>query len=304
MHNVKRSARQLVAIVLMLSLLMAACAAQTTYDGSAQNIIEPDAVKQAMASGAVVLDARGAEAYAKGHLEGAHCMPVSKVTAEADVKGLVASKEKVAAALSELGIESDDLVLIYDDKGGVFSGRIWWVLTYYGHDNVKIINGGASGLERAALPMSATTPEVNASQYTVGDADQSMCASLEEVKQIAEGQSSVKLIDVRSAAEYAEGYIPTAINIPHTENLYSDGTFKSKRVIELNYADKGLSKDDNIVLYCKTSFRAAQTAALLNEAGYQNVRIYDGAWLEWQNQDVVPTVEPEEEVKPTSQDGS
>ncbi len=302
MHDVKRAPWRLLVVALMLALL-AGCATQTSYDNAA-NFVEPSEVLALMESGAAVLDARGAEAYAKGHLDGALCLPPKLLTADVEPDGMVASAEQVAAQLSELGIGNKTLVLVYDDKGGVYAGRIWWVLRHYGHSDVKIINGGARGLEKAGLPMSAAKPVVEKSQYQIVEDGSALLATIDDVQAIAEGNSDAKLIDVRSAAEFAEGYIATAINIPHTENLYSDGTFKSKRVIEMNYADKGLAKDDAIVLYCKTSFRATQTAALLLEAGYQDVRIYDGAWLEWQSRGMQPAEVPQEEVKPSEEDGS
>ena len=98
-----------------------------------------------------------------------------------------------------------------------------------------------------------------------------------------------------------QGVCSFAIN--YTENLYKDGAFKSKRTIELNYKDLGLNKDDEIILYCKSSFRATQTAALLMEAGFEKVKVYDGAWLEWQNQGM-PKKESAPKVVPTEQDAS
>ncbi len=302
MHDVKRGALRLVALVLILTVVLVGCATQTSYQGAA-NFVEPSELKALMDDGALVVDARGAEAYAKGHLAGALCLPPKLLTAEGEPKGMVASAEVVAAELSKLGIGNDDLVLVYGDKGGVYAGRIWWVLKHYGHEAVKIVNGGARGLEKAGLPMSAETPKRQPSNYQIAVDGTALAAKLNDVVAIAEGASQAKLIDVRSAAEFDEGHIATAINVPHTENLYSDGTFKSKRVIEMNYADRGIAKDDVVVLYCKTSFRATQTAALLIEAGYQNVAVYDGAWLEWQSRGLDPAEDPEE-VKPSSSDGS
>lgn len=301
MQFIKRSTVS-IALVVLLAFGLFGCATQTTYD-DAVNIVEASQVKSLMDSGAVVIDARGEEAYAKGHLDGAICVPPSALTAEGDLAGIVADQAQVEAVLSAAGITSDDTVLVYDDKGGVYSGRIWWVLKHYGHGDVRIINGGARALEKATLAMSADTPELAKSDYTISTVDNSMYADIDDVNEAIEGISGAKLIDVRSAAEYAEGFIPTAVNIAHTSNLYTDGTFKSKRAIELDYQDAGFSKDDAIILYCKTSFRATQTAALLQEVGYMNVKVYDGAWVEWESLNDT-TVTPEENVTPTQQDAS
>lgn len=301
MQFIKRSTISILLVVL-LAFGLFGCATQTTYD-DAVNIVEASQVKALMDKGAIVIDARGEEAYAKGHLDGAICLAPSALTAKGDLAGIVADQAQVKAALSAAGVNADDTVLVYDAKGGVYSGRIWWVLKYYGHSDVRIINGGASALEKAALTMSADTPKIVESDYTISKVEDGIYADIDDVNEAIEGISGAKIIDVRSAAEYAEGFIPTAVNIAHTKNLYTDGTFKSKNAIELDYQDAGFNKDDAIILYCKTSFRATQTAALLQEAGYSNVKLYDGAWVEWESLNDT-TITPEQDVAPTQQDAS
>lgn len=300
MQIIKRSLSIVVMLVLLASLV--ACAGPTDYRG-AVNIVEATEVTSLIEKGALVLDARGEEAYQNGHLEGAVCLPPAALSLESQIPGLIASKEDVEKKLSEMGIANDSIVLVYDDKGGVYSSRIWWMLKLYGHADVRVINGGARALEKAALKMSAESPVLTPSDYHANALEDALYATLEDVKNAIDSEGKIKLIDVRSTAEYAEGHIPTATLYPHTENLYSDGSFKSKSTIELNYRDLGLTKEDAIILYCKTSFRATQTALLLSEAGFSNVKVYDGAWVEWQNQDM-PPAEKEQEVKPSSQDGS
>ena len=289
-------------LLLVVALIVTGCVSQTTYEGGG-NIVEAKTVGQMQGQGAIVIDARDTESYERGHLDGAISLPPSLVTVSEPVGGLLASKEAFEQVMSDKGIANDDTVFIYDDKGGVYSSRLWWVMKLYGHDDVRVINQGARGLEKAALSMSAETPVLEKTSYVAKDADQSMLASLEQVKAIANGESNAKLIDVRSRAEYDEGAIPGAKLYAHTENLYTDGSFKSGRTIELNYKDLGFEKDDEIVLYCKSSFRATQTAALLMEAGYTNVKVYDGAWLEWSTQGM-PSAEKKPETVVTESDAS
>ncbi len=292
-----------VVLVLVMVLVAAGCASQTTYTG-ASNIIEAKEVGQLLnVSGNVVIDARDLESYERGHLDGAINLPPSLITVSEPVGGLVASKEAFEKTMSGFGIANDDTVMIYDDKGGVYASRVWWVMKLYGHEDVRVINQGAKGLEKAGLAMSADTPQPDSVEYVAKDVNASLIASLEEVKAVANGESMAKLLDVRSRAEFDEGAIPSAKLYAHTENLYSDGSFKSGRTIELNYKDLGFEKDDEIILYCKSSFRATQTAALLLEAGYSNIKVYDGAWLEWQNQGM-PSAEKAPEVVPSEQDAS
>lgn len=290
-------------LVLVAALIFTGCATQTSYEG-AMNFVEAKTVGELMSqTNVVVIDARDPEQYGKGHLDGAISLPPGRLTVSEPVGGLVAPKTTFETVMGEYGIHNEDIVFVYDDNGGVNSARVWWVMKLYGHDDVRIVNNGAKGLEKAGLAMSATVPVRDKSAYTASDADMSIYASLEEVTAAANGDSSAKLLDVRSKAEFDEGAIPGAVLYAHTENLYTDGSFKSSRTIELNYKDLGFEKDDQIILYCKSSFRATQTAALLMEAGYTNVKVYDGAWLEWEKQGM-PSESTTPVVAPSSQDAS
>jgi thiosulfate/3-mercaptopyruvate sulfurtransferase len=292
----------LLPLLIVFVLLFTSCN-NTSYKES-NNVVEPTEVKEAMNnSDVIVIDARSQEDYAKGHLEGAINLNPSSLTISEPVKGLIAGKEQVEKILSEKGISNDSTIFIYDNNKVVYSSRLWWVLKVYGHDAVKVINNGQKGLETAKFPMSLEVPQVEPAEYVAKEANNEMIATMEDVKTIVENEDSKeKIIDVRSKAEYEEGAIPGAILYPHTKNLYTDGTFKSARDTFLFYKDLGLDKDDAIILYCKSSFRATQTALLLDEAGFSNVKVYDGAWLEWSAGDM-PT-EKEEKTMPDSGDAS
>ena len=149
--------------------------------------------------------------------------------------------------------------------------------------NVMMVNGGSKALVKEKLELSADATVLPATTYVAEEADTSMIATFEEVKSLSETPvEGTILVDVRSQAEYDAGFIPTAVLYPHTRNLYSDGTFMSSRDLSLFYKDAGITKDETLILYCKTSFRATQAAALLQEAGYTKIKIYDGAWVEWE----------------------
>ena len=174
----------------------------------------------------------------------------------------------------------------------------------YGHENVKVVNGGEVAIVKEGLELSMNIPEIEPVQYTAKDMNASMIATTDEVLEVVEGIEQAKILDVRSNAEYAEGTIPTSILYPHTNNIYTDGTFKSARDTYNDYSDLGLNRDDTIIIFCKTSVRAAQTALLLEEAGYENVIVYDGAWLEWSTKDVPMQEQSDEVVTPSAADGS
>lgn len=302
----KRQLRVIAMIVIMASLLaLTACSINTTYPGD-KNVIEASAVIEALGTNpkVIVIDARGDEAYNKGHLSGAICLSPVALVVEAPVPMTLIDKSGFETVMSANGIANDSIVYIYDDNDGVNASRIWWSMKVYGHDQVMIINGGASAIVKAKGVLTADSTKLSASSYVASDADTNMIATFDEVSALAQTPvEGVKLLDARSAAEYAEGYIPGAILYPHTKNLYKDGTFMSSRDLGLFYKDAGFEKSDTIIVYCKSSFRATQTVALLQEAGYTNLKVYDGAWLEWSSK--VDTTNTQEDTAPVGEsDGS
>lgn len=300
--------RTLEILLLSLALMFTlnACAINTTYPGT-MNVVEASKVAKDAASESkiVIIDARGQEAYDKGHLKGAICLSPAELVIETPVPNMLAPKAQVEKVLGDKGIMNDSTVYIYDDNGGVNAGRVWWTLKVYGHEKVMLINGGPAALGKEKLEMTLEATVLPAAVYTAKEADKEMISSFEDIEAlVASKDKNVKILDVRSLAEYEAGYIPGAILYPHTKNLYTDGTFMSSRDLGLFYKDLGLKKDDAIIVYCKTSFRATQTVALLQEAGYENLRIYDGAWLEWASRADV-TVPPAEGSAPVGEsDGS
>lgn len=299
--------KRVVSIVLVLLLtagLLAGCMATDYSKG--REVVEASAIGPLLTDPQVVIiDARDPEDYAKGHLEGAVSLPPSLLSVEEPVPGLIAPKETIEAVLSSKGISNDSKIYIYDNKGGIFAARVWWVLKLYGHEAVFVINDGEDAIVAAGLPLSAEVPQLPEAVYVAKAFDSSLYASIDDVMAAIEGTNPAKIIDVRSQAEFDEGAIPGAILYPHTKNLFEDGTFRPAQHIELNYKDLGLKLDEAIILYCKTSVRATQTALLLREAGFTNVKVYDGAWLEWSVKGTPQApAAPTEEVVPTELDAS
>lgn len=289
-------------ILIIASLLLVACN-NTAYDSS-DNIIEAKALKEIYTNeGVVLIDARGDEAYAEAHVKGAICLDPSALTVDKPVVATVAPKAKVERVLGAAGIDNTSEIYIYDDNS-FSAARIWWTLKLYGHENVKVVNGGFDALSKAKFPGSKEAAELVKTEYVAKELDESFMVDFEAVKAITEDEATkVKLIDVRSIAEYNLGNIPGSILYPHTNNLYTDGTYMSARDTKLFYQDKDINTNDEIVLYCKSSFRAAQTFLVLSEAGYTNVKIYDGAWLEWEANGGLSDA-PAQNAPVTSQDGS
>lgn len=291
-------------MMILLVVSLTGCMTDTSYPGTLNIVEASQVIESANSPGVIVIDARGQEAYDKGHLKGAICLSPDELVVEAPVPKTLVDQATFESILSKHGISNDSVVYIYDDNGGVSAGRIWWTLRVYGHTSVMIVNGGASELVKAKAELTVEPTVLPETSYTASVLDTSQVASFEEVKAVTEdAQSKVKLLDVRSSAEFAEGHIPGAILYPHTQNLYKDGTFMSSRDLKLFYQDAGFSVDDEIILYCKSSYRATQAVALLEEAGFKNLKVYDGAWIEWSS--LMDTTEVQEDTAPVGEsDGS
>ena len=295
----------IITLFILVSSLFAGCVNDTTYSGE-QNIVEATTIADVYLDDtkSIIIDARSSEAYDNGHLKNAINLTPGELVVDKPVPATLAPKAKVERVLSALGITNDTTLYIYDDNNGVSAGRIWWTLRVYGHENVMIINGGASALVDLGLELTKVETVLEKSDYVAMTANINMIVDYNTLVSIVEDEESkVKIIDVRSIAEYEAGNIPGSVLYPHSNNLYKDGTFMSARDISLFYADKGFEKDDEMILYCKSSFRATQAVALLEEAGFTNLKVYDGAWLEWESMGG-PSTSQTDKAPITVQDGS
>jgi len=298
-----RLLKQAVICLLAVLLLLAVAACNKTEFTESIHFVEATDLAELMKDpDAVVIDARPAENYGAGHLENAINLPPALLSIQKPVANLIAPQAEVEKVLGQMGISNKSKVYIYDHNAGVNAGRVWWTLKAYGHENAWLVNHGEAGIVLAGLPVTGIATVRSATTYTAKPLDQSIYATIDEVKAVAEGREKGVIIDVRTKAEFAEGAIPKAILYPHTDNLYENGRFKSGHDTLLDYMDKGVKLNDNIFVYCKTSYRAAQTYMVLKEAGYKNVQVYDGAWVEWSTAGQTPTdpTQPSQPTQPTA----
>jgi len=198
--------------------------------------------------------------------------------------------------------------VIYDGNGNMDSGRLAWTLMVYGHKGeIKIVSGGidalaAEGSEIVTGEMAAT-PAV----YGTGTFDGSLVADKNEILALLDNpKKDIVLLDVRTDDEFALGTIPGSVHVDYERNNFKDGTYRPAQHIRILYKENGIMPEDTVIIYCQTSIRAAQTFAALYDAGYRNLKIYDGAWLEWSAADDVPvyTVETPAESMPVVEDAS
>jgi thiosulfate/3-mercaptopyruvate sulfurtransferase len=233
---------------------------------------------------------RGEASYRAGHLPAAVFLPWRELDdAQANTEGWPIRPEAATALFGRLGIDHDTQVVAYDDAGSVLAARLFFVLEYFGHQQVRVLNGGLAKWQREGRPLSAGVPKVRATRF-VPRARRELLATADEV-QASLGKEEVCLIDARSAAEYAGkdvraqrgGHIPGAALVDWADTLNPDQTFKPAAVLRAIFEAAGVRPDRQVVVYCQTGFRSSHDYFVLRLLGHTRVRNYDGSWNEWGN---------------------
>ncbi|HWV27177.1 MAG TPA: sulfurtransferase [Aeromicrobium sp.] len=234
------------------------------------------------------------EAYDKGHIPGAIKLDWKKDLQDG-VRHDFISKDRLEALLSEKGISNDDTIVLYGGNNNWFAAYAYWYLTYYGHTNLRLLDGGRKKWELDSRELTDEVPTRAATTYVAQEPNNAIRAFRDEV---IEAIGTKNLIDVRSPDEFAGrllapahlpqeaaqigGHIPTAGNVPWSKAANDDGTFKSDEELAALYADAGLDTSKDTIAYCRIGERSSHTWFVLNEIlGYPNVKNYDGSWSEY-----------------------
>lgn len=298
----------LFSLVLMVSIVLAVSGCGSANTESPRGIIiEAKEVAGLMAKdGAVLVDMQPSYEYQENHIKGAVNIAREDITINQPVPNMLAPKEKIEEVMGRNGIKKSSTVIIYDNTGNMDAARLWWTLKGYGHENIKVVSGGLNALKGAGFTITSEQTEIKPSVYTAETFSGEILASLDEVKaQVDNPQKNVVLLDTRTTEEYAQGRIPGAVLLDFNENNFSDGTYKPVQHIKIQYLEKGIKPDKTVIMYCKTSIRAAQTFLALYDAGYTNLKIYDGAWLQWSQDSANPVEMPTGgKVEPSQKDMS
>jgi thiosulfate/3-mercaptopyruvate sulfurtransferase len=233
-------------------------------------------------------------AYDGGHVPGA--VKINWTTELQDpVRRDIVTKEQLEQLLSAKGIGNDDLVVLYGGNNNWFAAYAYWELKLYGHDNLKLLDGGRKKWELDGRTLTADVPNRPATTYTAKDPDLSIRAFRDEV---VESIGTKNLIDVRSPDEFSgkilapahlpqeqsqrPGHVPSAINIPWSKAANEDGTFKSDEELRELYGEEGYDEGKATIAYCRIGERSSHTWVVLHELlGYSDVKNYDGSWTEY-----------------------
>lgn len=283
-------------LILILAVLLMFSCGNGKYAESGELIIDADdAVALAGSSGWILLDAQKATSFEKEHMEGAVNIERSQITIKRNVPNLLAPASQIEEAAGAAGITADSNLIIYDDNNNMDSGRLAWTFMIYGHKGkIKVVSGGLSALKAEGVSIVDGKASTASASYTAGTLNSDLIIDKAGVLSLVnDPPQNCAIIDVRSEEEYNAGTIPGSVHIEYLENNFSDITYKPVQQIRILYKDNGIMPEDTVVMYCKSSIRAAQTWVALYNAGYRDIKIYDGAWLEWSADDSLPVYIPE-----------
>ena len=241
--------------------------------------------------------------YDEGHIAGAVKLHWRDDLQDPVERDLV-DKPTFERLMSERGISNDSTLVLYGDKNNWFAAYAYWYVKIYGHEDVRILDGGRQKWTDDGREFTTETPQRQQSQYNASERDESIRTYRDTVKE-GIGEQSKALVDVRSPQEYTgdlisppgyeqegaqrAGHIPTAASIPWATAVRDDGTFKSAEKLRELYESKGVTPEKEVTAYCRIGERSAHTWFVLRELlGYETVKNYDGSWTEWGNLVDVP----------------
>ena len=239
--------------------------------------------------------------YDTGHIPGALKVDWQKDFWDPVVRDFI-DEEAFARLMGRLGIANDTTVVLYGDKSNWWAAYAFWFLSYSGHEKLKLMDGGRAKWEAEGRPMTREAPEVASRTYRPRYRNELLRAYRDEVLahliKVREGKGA--LVDVRSPREYTGelthmpeypqegvlrgGHIPGAVNIPWSQAVREDGTFKPAEELRALYEEKGVTPDKEVIVYCRIAERSSHTWFVLKHLlGYPWVKNYDGSWTEWGN---------------------
>ena len=233
-------------------------------------------------------------AYDKGHLKNAIKLDWT-TDLQDQVRRDFVNKRQFEELLSSRGVANDDTVVLYGGNNNWFAAYAYWYFKLYGHQDVKLMDGGRKKWELDSRELTDEVPSREATTYTAQEQDTSIRAFRDETVAAIGVQN---LIDVRSPDEYAgrllapahlpqeqaqrAGHVPTSLNVPWSKNANDDGTFKSDDDLRKLYDEVGIDDSKDTIALCRIGERSSLTWFVLNELlGFKNVKNYDGSWTEY-----------------------
>jgi len=238
----------------------------------------------------IIADTRSFKEYSEDHIPGAvHLDLFAFHWIDTTQEGIKNFNNQTQNLLSFLGVTREKKVIFYDSVSGMLAARGVWMLMYFSHESVFMLDGGITKWKKENLSLETKSNGFKPSKFS-GKVNPDIISGFEYIRDNLE---SLKILDARSPGEYdgsvvraaQSGHIPNAINIDWNQNLNEDGTFKNDDELSKMY---DIPKDSEIVTYCQGAYRAANSFLVLKKLGFESVRVYLGSWGEWGNKPELP----------------
>jgi thiosulfate/3-mercaptopyruvate sulfurtransferase len=252
---------------------------------------------------------KGRAEYEQAHIPGAPFMDVDDDLAAPRGQGPgrhpLPTPEAFAAAAARAGISDETHVVAYDASGGAYAARLWWLLRYFGHQRVSLLDGGWLAWRDAGYPTEASIPAIPAARFTAVPHPQ-IVVDADEVDRLRRDPRAL-LLDARANERFEgrvepidpqAGHIPGARSAPYAGNLRDDGCMKSVDELRDRYLAFGADAADRIVCYCGSGVTAAHDVFALHLAGRTDALIYEGSWSDWSSDPTRPVATGPEPVGP------
>lgn len=252
-------------------------------------LITPAALHAALSTTRpLLLDVRPAESFAVGRLPGAvHLDLWGFSLIDTDPAPLRAFLWMIEHVLALRGVTSERPVVVYGDTSDIRAARVFWFLDYFGHPDVKVLDGGVKAWEAAGLPLTTEITVPVPSTWTGARRDDTLATWRDVLDRL--GRADVAMLDTRTDGEHhgttvraaRGGAIPGSVHIEWTRNLGPDGALKPIEELRSMYDAAGVTADREVVAYCQGAYRAAHSYLALRALGFPRVRNYLGSWKEW-----------------------
>jgi thiosulfate/3-mercaptopyruvate sulfurtransferase len=236
--------------------------------------------------------------YNLGHVPGAVLFDWKKDINDPVTRNIF-SKQTCEDLVQRAGVNNNTTLVLYGDFNNWFAAFAFWAFKYYGFKDLRLMNGGRKKWLEEDRPITKDIPQYQLGNFKATEPDKSIRVFLNQVKEALD-KENIAMVDVRSPKEFTGeilappeyptehaqrgGHIPGASNIPWSQAVKDDGTFKSTEELKQIYQSKGIVPDKEIIAYCRIGERSSHTWFVLKYLlGYPNVKNYDGSWTEWGN---------------------
>jgi thiosulfate/3-mercaptopyruvate sulfurtransferase len=234
--------------------------------------------------------------YAEGHVPGAVYLAPVAIRDANSPPTFLPTPAAFEAMMARLGISDATRVVVYDERGGIYAARLWWILNYFGHPDVALMNGGWVKWTAEQRPVTTDAAAPAAGRFTARPRPQWLATASDVARAI--DKPGVKILDARTTAEIEGkdlrnirrgGFIPSSIPV-YWEDLLDprQKTFKPASELTKIYEDRGILPSQDVIAYCQVGMRASVDLFALYLIGYDKLRNYYGAWEEWGNREDLP----------------